>query len=51
MLEKDGRIYYVGDRWGGNGEKYFTSTYVVLEVRFDADGKPYMDWCEDAGIL
>lgn len=51
MLEKDGRIYYVGDRWGGNGEKYFTSTYVVLEVCFDENGKPYMDWCEDAGIL
>ena len=51
MLEKDGRIYYVGDRWGGNGEKYFTSTYVVLEVRFGEDGKPQMDWCEDAGLF
>ncbi len=51
MLEKDGRIYYVGDRWGGSGDAYFTSTYVVLEVTFDEKGEPVMDWCEEAGLL
>ena len=34
ILQKDGRVLYYGDRWGG-GEKYFTSSYVVypLELR------------------
>ncbi len=35
LLQKDGRVLYFGDRWGGDGEKYFTSSYVIypLEVR------------------
>lgn len=42
LLQKDGRILYFGDRWGGDGESYFTSSYVIypLEVR---DGRLAMD--------
>jgi len=42
LLQKDGRTLYFGDRWGGDDEKYFTSSYVIypLEVR---DGRLVMD--------
>lgn len=41
ILQKDGRVLYWGDRWGGDGEKYFASSYVIypLELR---DGKLVM---------
>lgn len=34
ILQIDGQALYFGDRWGGDGEKYFTSSYVIypLEV-------------------
>lgn len=32
LLQKDGRVLYFGDRWGGDGEKYFTSGYVVYPL-------------------
>ena len=32
LLEKDGRILYYGDRWGGDGEKYFESSYVIYPL-------------------
>lgn len=46
----DGRCLYFADRWGGSGEKYFTSTYVVLEIKFDADGKPYIEYSENSAM-
>ena len=46
LLQKDGRVLYFGDRWGGDGESYFTSSYVIypLEVR---DGRLVMDPVEE----
>lgn len=49
-VEKDGeeKFIYFGDRWGGSGEKYFESTYVVLEIKFDGNGMPYIEYSEEA---
>ena len=49
LLQKDGRLLYFGDRWGGDGEKYFTSSYVVypLEVR---DGRLVMNPVEEISL-
>lgn len=41
ILQKDGRVLYFGDRWGGEGEKYFTSSYVVYPLELQ-DGKLVM---------
>ncbi len=48
ILEKDGKYYYVGDRWGGDGEKYFESSYVVypLELSGDMLDMKYVDEIE-----
>lgn len=37
---------YFADRWEGGGEKYFTSSYIVLPIDFDENGKAYIDWRE-----
>lgn len=49
-FEKDGvtEYYYFGDRWGGKGELYYNSTYVVLKIKFDGDNMPYIEYSEDA---
>ncbi|MBE5840692.1 MAG: hypothetical protein E7304_04725 [Butyrivibrio sp.] len=48
ILEKDGKFYYVGDRWGGDGAKYFESSYVVypLELSGDKLDMKYVDEIE-----
>lgn len=46
----DGRYIYVADRWGGSGEAYFTSTYVMLEIQFTEDGWPYIEYSEEAAL-
>lgn len=46
----DGRYIYVGDRWGGNGEAYFTSTYVILEIRFTEDGRPFIEYTDESAL-
>ena len=30
----------------GGGPKYFESTYVVLEIRFDGEGNPYIEYTD-----
>lgn len=35
ILQKDGRVLYFGDRWGGDDEKYFTSSYVVYPLELE----------------
>jgi hypothetical protein len=49
-IDKDGvtEYYYFGDRWGTTSQEYFNSTYVVLKIKFDQDGNPYIDYNEDA---
>ena len=42
--------YYFGDRWGLTSEEYFTSSYVVLKLRFDADGNPYIEYNDNAEL-
>ncbi len=51
-VEEDGKMeyYYFGDRWGGSGELYFESTYVVLKIRFDEDGMPFILESEEAEL-
>ena len=51
VLTVDGVSYYVGDRWGGGGDAYFTSTYVVLPIRFDENGCPTMDWADTCPLF
>lgn len=49
-MEENGKIeyYYFGDRWGGSGDLYFESTYVVLKLRFDRNNMPYVEYGEEA---
>ena len=35
VFEKDGKLMYLGDRWGGDRESYFRSTYVILPLRLE----------------
>lgn len=46
VVEKDGEFLYVGDRWGGDGKKYFDSTYVILKIAFQ-DDKPIIRYADD----
>lgn len=45
-----GKYYYLGDRWGGGGENYFKSEYVLLPLTFHEDGKLSLEWVEDNGL-
>ncbi|MDP4134253.1 MAG: family 43 glycosylhydrolase [Bacillota bacterium] len=51
-VEREGvtKYLYFGDRWGGSKEAYFTSTYIVLEIRFDKNGMPYIEYDEKAAL-
>ena len=51
-VEEKGKTeyYYFGDRWGGKGELYFESTYVVLKIKFDENNMPYIEYTEDAQL-
>ena len=48
VLQKDGRDIYIGDRWGGDGMKYFGSTYIVLDIKYDEAGNPYINYTDRA---
>lgn len=53
VLPVDGKFYYVGDRWGDPFTRpfdYYKSTYVVLPIQFTEDGKPYIEWDDNAPI-
>lgn len=49
ILQKDGRILYYGDRWGGNGEKYFTSSYVIYPL-VEKENQLVMEYVEEIDI-
>jgi hypothetical protein len=52
FVRKQGEKYwYIGDRWGGGGPKYFESTYVVLEIRFDAEGNPFIEYTDEPELF
>ncbi len=42
--------WYLGDRWGGGGENYFKSEYVMLPLKFESDTKMYLDWTEEISL-
>lgn len=46
LLERNGRLLYYGDRWGGDGEKYFTSGYVIYPLVIE-DGRLVMKYVEE----
>ena len=45
LLEVNGKLLYFGDRWGGNGEAYFSSGYVVYPLD-EKDGVLTMEYRE-----
>ncbi len=45
------RYWYVGDRWMGGEPKYFESTYVALEIQFDGEGNPFIEWTEEPELF
>ena len=49
-VEENGKTeyYYFGDSWGGKGELYFNSTYVVLKIKFNEENMPYIEYSEEA---
>ncbi len=49
ILHKDGRVLYFGDRWGGDGDKYFESGYVVYELALE-NGKLVMKYSDEIDL-
>lgn len=49
ILEKDGRILYYGDRWGGDGEKYFESSYVIYPL-VEEKGRLTMQYVDEINL-
>lgn len=45
LLNVDGRLLYWGDRWGGDGENYFRSGYVVCPL-VEKEGRLKMEYRE-----
>lgn len=45
-----GKYYYLGDRWGGGGENYFKSEYVLLPLTIHEDGRLSLEWVDDNGL-
>jgi hypothetical protein len=49
IREQDGRFWYVGDRW--SGQEYFSSTYVALEIKFDENGSPFIEYTDEPELF
>ncbi|MBE6611160.1 MAG: hypothetical protein E7632_01600 [Ruminococcaceae bacterium] len=49
---RDGKekFLYVGDRWEGNVPKYFDSTYIVLEIKWNENNEPYIEYSDEAAF-
>ncbi len=46
VTKDDGEhFYYVADRW--NAKNYFDSTYVFLEIQFDGEGRPFIEYADE----
>ena len=50
--ERDGetKFIYVGDRWEGSEPKYFDSTYIVLEIKWNEKDEPYIEYTDEAAF-
>lgn len=42
---------YMGDRWGGWGQKYFESTYVFLPLEFGEDSSLAINWTDEIELI
>lgn len=42
----DNNYFYLADRWGGGGKKYYDSTYVILKIGFIGD-VPFIVYKDD----
>lgn len=49
ILNLNGHLIYFGDRWGGDGDRYFTSSYVAFPLH-EADGKLTMECVEQIDL-
>lgn len=47
VLPYNGEYLYFSDRWGGGGEAYFKSSYVVLPIQFNSDGSIFIEYDEN----
>lgn len=48
VWQSGNRYWYFADRW--DPQDYFNSSYVVLEIEFDADGAPYIVWKDEMAV-
>lgn len=46
LMERNGRMLYFGDRWGGGGDDYFTSGYVAYPLEI-CDGELILKPCDE----
>lgn len=46
ILKKNNKLLYYGDRWGGDGEKYFESSYVIFPLELQ-DGELVMRYVDE----
>jgi Beta-xylosidase len=44
VLPYNGQFLYFSDRWGGGGDAYFTSSYVVLPIQFNDNGTIFIEY-------
>lgn len=49
IINYNGRILYYGDRWGGSGEKYLESGYVIYPLKIQEDGL-IMEYVEEIDL-
>ena len=45
--KREDKYYYFGDRWGNSSSEYFNATYVVLEIQFDMDDNPMLEYSDN----
>ncbi len=46
LMEVNGKLFYFGDRWRGDGENYFKSGYVVYPLK-ETGGRLTMEYCDN----
>lgn len=44
------RYWYFADRWGGSGEKYYQSQYVMLPIHFGKDQSISIQWQDEIDL-
>ena len=50
FIRKQGdKFWYIGDRW--SGQEYFSSSYVALEIQFDENGNPFIEYTDEPELF